>query len=112
LCTDIVKDRSVILLNPSFGGELDDIEKSIPSDADLVTDDILIDIKCTKNQHPVSEITQLLGYSALILLNKNYRIKINKISIINILLGHITTYNIDFVNKENCIKYIQLLTNS
>ena len=109
LCNDLIKDKSNILLNPALGGDLDDVKTSIPSDADLVIDDILFDIKCTKKQHPILEITQLLGYSSLLMLNKRYRTKINKISIINILSGNITTYNIDFINKENCINYIKVL---
>jgi hypothetical protein len=111
LCNCLIKDKSSILLNPALGGDLDDIDSSIPSDADLVIDDILFDIKCTKNQHPILEITQLLGYSSLLMLNKRYRTKLNKISIINILSGNITTYNIDFINREDCVKYIQVLTN-
>ena len=111
MCKELIKDKSDIFLNPAFGGELDEVEGSIPSDADLVIDDILIDIKCTKTSNPISEITQLLGYSSLIMLNKKYRKNINKISIINMLSGIITTYNIDFVDKDDCVKYINLLTN-
>lgn len=110
MCKELIRDKSDILLNPAFGGELDDIEASLPCDADLVVDDILIDIKCTKTSNEIKEITQLLGYSSLIMLNKNYRKKINKISIINILSGTISVYSIDFVNKENCVKYIKILT--
>jgi hypothetical protein len=111
ICKELIKDKSDIFLNPALGGELDDVESSIPSDADLVVDDTLIDIKCTNTSNPISEITQLLGYSSLIMLNKKYRKNINKISIINMLSGIITTYNIDFVDKDDCVKYINLLTN-
>lgn len=111
LCNQIIKNKSDILLNPVCGGKLDDIDCSIPSDADLVIDDILIDIKCTKTSKTINEITQLLGYSSLLMLNKRHRRKINKISIMNVLSGFITTYNIDFVTKENCINYIKILTN-
>lgn len=111
LCIELIKNKSSILLNPVLGGGLDGVNSSIPSDADLVIDDILFDIKCTKNNHPILEITQLLGYSSLMMLNKKYRTKINKISIINILSGIITTYNIDFINQEQCISYIKILTN-
>jgi hypothetical protein len=111
LCKDIIKDKSDIFLNPAFGGDLDDVEGSIPADADLVVDDLLIDIKCTKKSNPIGEITQLLGYSSLMMLDKKYRRNINKISIINMLSGIITTYNIDFVDKDNCVNYIKVLTN-
>lgn len=111
LCDKLIKDKHNIILNPALGGELDDIDSSIPSDADLVIDDILFDIKCTKTQNPILEITQLLGYSSLMMLNKEYRTKINKIAIINILSGKITTYDIDFITKDNCIKYIKVLDN-
>ena len=110
LCYNLIKDKSSIILNPAFGGELDEIDVSIPSDADLVIDDILYDIKCTKNSNTLSEITQLLGYSSLMMLNKRYRTKINKISIINMLSGTITMYTIDTITKENCINYIKVLT--
>jgi hypothetical protein len=110
MCKDIIKDKSDIFLNPAFGGELDDVEGSIPSDADLVIDDMLIDVKCTKTANPISEIMQLLGYSSLMMLNKKYRKNINKISIINILSGNMISYNIDFVDKDNCVKYIKVLT--
>lgn len=109
LCNELITDKHSIILNPGLGGELDDIDSSIPSDADLVIDDTLFDIKCTKSQNSILEITQLLGYSSLMMLNKRYRTKINNISIINILSGIITTYNIDFVNKEHCINYIKVL---
>ena len=77
LCKELIKDKSVIHLNPAFGGKLDGVSSTIPSDADLVADDMLIDIKCTKKEHPYSEITQLMGYSSLMMLNDTYRTKIN-----------------------------------
>jgi hypothetical protein len=111
LCKDIILDKTEILLNPALGGKLDDFDERIPSDADLVVDDILYDIKCTKSQYlDVKEITQLLGYSSLIMLNEKFRRKINTIGIINILQGKKTTYNIDFINRSNFLNYIKLLT--
>jgi hypothetical protein len=124
VCYELIKDKSSILLNPSCGG------MTIPADADLVIDDILYDIKCTKNSRPIYEILQLLGYSSLLMhefdysllmhdeilldekdLDEEDQIKINTIAIINILSGNITIYNIDFINKESCINYIKILTN-
>ena len=110
MCKEIIKDKSDILLNPDCGSKLYGDVSSIPSDADLVVDDTLIDIKCTNKSHPISEIMQLLGYSSLMILNK-HRKNINKIAIINILHGNITTYDIDFLNKDNCINYIKVLKN-
>ena len=115
LCQNIIKGDADILLNPSFGTELNGIIGVIQADADLVIDDILYDIKCTsyskKTNHAVSEILQLLGYSCLMQLNKLYLKKINTVSIINILQGTITTYDISFITVDNCIKYIKILTN-
>ena len=112
LCKELIKDKSDILLNPALGGPLEDIAGTIPSDADMVIDDMLIDIKCTKSAtNGISEITQLLGYSSLILINKFYNKKINKIAILNILQGSLDYYDIGFIEKNNCIQYIKILTN-
>ena len=112
LCKELIKDKSDILLNPALGGPLEDIAGTIPSDADMVIDDMLIDIKCTKSAtNGISEITQLLGYSSLILINKFYNKKINKIAILNILQGSLDHYDIGFIEKNNCIQYIKILTN-
>jgi len=98
-----------ILLNPAMGGELDDIQGRIISDADMVINDILFDLKCAKSR-PILEIFQLLGYVSLLFLNKNYRRKINKIAILNLLQGTNDVYDISFLTKENFISFIKLLT--
>ena len=112
LCKVLILDKKDVLLNPILGGPLDDLDVMIPSDADIVINDTLIDIKCTIGKNDISEINQLLGYSSLLMLNKRYRIKINTIMIINILQGNIISYNIDFINKDNCLQYIKILTNN
>ena len=71
LCYNLIKDKDNILLNPALGGKLDGIDKTIPADADLVIDDILYDIKCTKGRTPIRDITQLLGYSSLFMLDED-----------------------------------------
>ena len=65
----MIKNKETIKLNPVFGGKLKSPvdNYNIPSDADLIINDCLIDIKCTKNKSnsKCCEILQLLGYSAL-----------------------------------------------
>jgi hypothetical protein len=114
MCKHLVNDKKNIILNPALGGKLNNIEKSIPSDADLVVDDTLYDIKCTKNTHMTKyyEIFQLLGYTGLLLLNNKYNIKINNMIILNLLKGTLTTYDISYLEKNNFVNYIKLLTNT
>jgi hypothetical protein len=110
LCKKIIKDKTNILLNPTLGDKIKELNNIvIPSDADLIIDDILIDIKCTKKSNKFNEILQLLGYSGLVLLNDNYNIKINNIGILNILNGTYHLYNINYLQKDNFIKYVKLL---
>ena len=109
MCTSIIKDKTKIILNPILGGNLDEINISIPSDADLVVDDILIDFKCTKQEHSIYEILQLLGYSCLLMLHKKYNTKINIISVFNLYNGTVTSYDTKFISKENCVTYLSLL---
>ena len=110
LCKVLVGTTKDILLNPTFGGVLDIVNTGIPSDADLVIDDTLIDIKCTKSKNEISEFLQLFGYSSMSLLNPRYYRKINKIQILNILHGTLITYSIEYLTTENCVAYIRMLT--
>jgi len=109
MCTNLIQYHTTIHLNPALGGPLDGINVRIPSDADLVIDDRLFDIKCTAS-HPIREISQLLGYSSLLRLNSRYRTKINSVSIINLLSGQLTTYDIEFMTTDNCMTYIKMLS--
>jgi hypothetical protein len=110
VCKLLAGSSSDILLNPAFGGTLDIVKTGIPSDADLVIQDTLIDIKCTKQKNEISEFLQLFGYSAMSLLNPRYHRKINKIQILNILHGTLLTYQIDTLTTDNCVAYIRMLT--
>jgi hypothetical protein len=114
MCKSLIQDKTNILLNPALGGPLNELENSsIPSDADLVIDDTLYDIKCTRTMNigkEYYELLQLLGYSGLLLLNKKYEQKINNMIILNILEGTSTKYNISYLEKDNFVKYIQQLT--
>jgi hypothetical protein len=115
LCKKLINNKTNILLNPSLGGPLDELENiSIPSDADLVLDDILIDIKCTTvdTTEVYYEIFQLLGYAGLLWLNKKYQQKINSVIILNLLEGISKKYDISYLDKGNFIKYIKLLNSS
>jgi len=110
ICKLLVSNSTNILLNPVLGNMLDIVNTNIPSDADLIIDDTLIDIKCTTQDKKIYEFLQLFGYSAMCLLNPNYKIKINKIKILNIVNGTLVTYPIDFLTLQNCVSYIRLLT--
>ena len=114
MCKSLLDNKTNILLNPVLGGPLNNLENtSIPSDADLVIDDTLYDIKCTRTSNigkEYYEILQLLGYSSLLLLNKKFDHKINNIVILNILEGTSSKYDINYLEKDSFIKYIQRLT--
>ena len=82
----------------------------IPADCDLIIDDMLIDIKCTKGINTISEILQLLGYSSLNLdFIPIYGIPIKQISIINILEGVEYIYDISNISKASLLDYLILL---
>lgn len=108
LCISFVQGKNKVLLNPGLGGNF---ENSIPSDCDIVLDDCLIDIKCTKTGKEIYEILQLLGYSALLYYSPRYSININKISILNILQGKYIEYDISNYTDENLKNYLELLNN-
>jgi hypothetical protein len=113
MCKAIIKDKADIILNPSLGGPLTELTGvSIPSDADLVVDDTIIDIKCTKTKKTLDyyEILQLLGYTGLLLLNKKYQRRINNMMILNILEGTCKIYNVAYLEKHNYVKYIKMLS--
>jgi hypothetical protein len=111
MCKTLIHDKTNILLNPALGEPLTNLKNaSIPADADLVIDDSIYDIKCTKKGNEYYEVLQLLGYSGLLLLNEKFEHKINNMIILNILEGTLINYNISYLEKDNFIKYIQLLT--
>ena len=115
LCKNIIENKELIKLNPVFGGKLKPpVDKyNIPSDADLIINDCLIDIKCTKNKSnsKCCEILQLLGYSALSSFNADNHKKINKIMILNILEGSIYKIDISNITNKNYENYIKFLCN-
>lgn len=115
LCKNIIKNKETIKLNPAFGGKLKSPVDNykIPSDADLIINDCLIDIKCTKNKSnsKCCEILQLLGYSALSSFHTDNNKKINKIMILNILEGSIYKIDISNITDENYENYIKFLCN-
>lgn len=115
LCKNIIKNKETIKLNPAFGGKLKSPvdNYNIPSDADLIINDCLIDIKCTKNKSnsKCCEILQLLGYSALSSFHTDNNKKINKIMILNILEGSIYKIDISNITDKNYENYIKFLCN-
>jgi hypothetical protein len=112
LCKNMIKNKETIKLNPVFGGKLKSPvdNYNIPSDADLIINDCLIDIKCTKNKSnsKCCEILQLLGYSALSSFHTNNN---NKIMILNILEGSIYKIDISNITDKNYENYIKFLCN-
>ena len=113
LSNELIENKKNILLNPGLGGILCIDRPSIPADCDIVTDNILRDFKCTnsksRNSEEVYEILQLLGYTCLLKLNTEFNIDITKISIVNLYKGELIEYNIDYITKENLIKYYHIL---
>jgi hypothetical protein len=112
MCRKLIDNKINILLNPALGGRLSELENtSIPSDADLVLDHVLIDIKCTEtnNASAYYEIFQLLGYAGLLLLHDKYKQKINSIVVLNLLEGTCKNHDISYLEKDCFIKYIKLL---
>ena len=74
----------------------------------MVIDNTLFDIKCTKN-NTAYEIKQLLGYAGLISCNPKFKTHITSMSIINLLQGELTTYDITCLTNEHLLNYLKLL---
>lgn len=110
LCKELLYNKENILLNPALGGLF---KNSIPADCDIVLDDLLLDIKCTKNNNDIYELLQLLGYSSLLYYNPKYNININKIGLLNLLQGKYITYDISSCYSDTNLKnYLDLLNNN
>lgn len=110
LCSNIIKNNTDILLNPVLGFNIPQINTSIPSDCDLVVNNTLYDIKCTKGDNSIYEILQLLGYSSLLNNIPNYNKHIDNIQIINLLQGVTINYDISYITNEEMINYLKVLT--
>ena len=121
LCSELSNESNDILLNSTLGYKIPLLDnKNIPSDCDLIINDILYDIKCTGKDNSIYEILQLLGYASLancgaIRWDPNYmknifNKKINNISIINLLQGYIINYDISYITIEQMINYLKILT--
>lgn len=108
LCDELIQNKTTIELNPVLGCVIHD--KPFPADADLILDDTLIDIKCTKSNNELYEILQLLGYAALFQY-KNEEKTVHTLKIVNILQGIEISYDIQEYNKENFSHYLNILTN-
>ena len=106
LCNELLSNCQKILLNPCLYSQ----DTPVPSDCDVIIDDTLIDLKCSKNNE-ISEILQLLGYTTLLRYNKSYNFKIKNICIINLVNCEIKKYNIQDISDDNLLRYLNLLTN-
>ena len=104
-CEDLIKDKQKIYLNPTLGCK----ENMIPSDCDIIIDDLLIDIKCTAGENSCIEILQLLGYLILACTNPSININIDKISIINLYKGYEYIYDVSNLSKVLLMEYLKIL---
>ena len=104
-CEDLIKDKQKIYLNPALGCK----ENMIPSDCDIIIDDLLIDIKCTAGENSCIEILQLLGYLILACTNPSININIDKISVINLYKGYEYIYDVSNLSKELLLEYLKIL---
>jgi hypothetical protein len=107
LCKTLLLNSSNVLLNPGLG----EPKYGIPADCDLVMDDILMDIKCTKKDNTEYEMLQLLGYSSLLLYNDKYKLRMKNICILNLLEGVCKIYNIENILDDNLLDYLDILSN-
>jgi len=104
-CKQLISNKTNIYLNPPTGCT----QNNIPSDCDIILDNQLIDIKCTKGDNTISEILQLFGYSSLIHTNPYINVDIKSISIINIFKGYEYIYDISNISSNSLLDYLKLL---
>jgi hypothetical protein len=105
-------EKNHILINPGLGFKIPQFDnKSIGADCDLIINDVLYDIKCTVGDKTIYEILQLLGYASLYNCNPRHTssIKIQNISIMNVLQGEITNYDISDITEEQMFSYLKML---
>lgn len=103
-CESLISNKKTILLN-----KINIINNYMPFDNDIITDNIIYEIKCTKEKNSIYSILQLLGYSALINYNNTDDIKLNTMSVINLLHGDLYIYDISTFDKNDFIKYLGFL---
>ena len=125
LAKEMAENDKDLLLNPSVGYTLSNVGltprdcgvrrgerqqyPTIPGDCDLVVGDMLIDIKCTKPNNGISDMLQLLGYTALLRFNEKYYLRVNKISILNFLQGTYNICNIENVTDDKLMLFLRFL---
>ena len=111
LCNDIIpSDRTDILLNPLLEYNIPELNKSIPADCDIIINNVIYSIKCTKDIKSIHDFLQLLGYSALVDCSPTLNKRIEHITILNLLEGCIVSYDITSFNKEHMLNYLRILT--
>jgi DNA polymerase III epsilon subunit-like protein len=79
---------------------------------DLISNDTIIDFKCSESDFKLEWLLQLLLYYTL--LNENVKQNINKVQIINIMNGREYMFNIlkDCQNKELFLKFLETKINN
>lgn len=103
------KPNSHIILNPGFGTNI------VSADADLVVDEMLIDVKVTKHLRLTREhFNQIIGYYLLYLIggfSNQGKVKISKLGIYFARHDFLWTINIDEIGeKEDFRRATRLLT--
>jgi hypothetical protein len=96
------KCKKTCLLNPTFGNASLLVGGA---DADLILDDILIDIKVTKQEGMKRDsFNQLMGYYILhriAIPDKKYSKEISRLGIYSARFGELISFNVDDVIDEN-----------
>lgn len=103
------KIDSCILINHKLRGNYN---FSIASECDLLINNTLYDIKCTRGElvnNRIYELLQLLGYSALFRINPKYRKIISEVVVINLLQGETRTYSVSDLTEANYKEYLAIL---
>jgi hypothetical protein len=130
ICLTLLHEKSNILVNENISFNYE--SEYVGAECDLILDNTIIEIKCSKtfqkyiinpnSQLPNNNVldfhkkiinnkilSQLLGYSAMLLLNPKYNIKVNTICIVNILEGNITIYNIHKLQESQFKTFLNKL---
>ncbi len=111
LCGYLLEGSSFQLFNPALGSCVPPGFNILPADCDLIIDNHLFDIKCSLSKKDTKDFLQLLGYAALLSFKTEPEVIIHEMSILNILNGTISTYNVSSFKKESYYKFLQILNN-
>ena len=109
LCQDLCNNSKSIETNPTIGTTIG--TTIVGADCDIIIDDILIELKCTKDINEKYCVLQTFAYAALLENAPKKKKTIKHICVINLFQATIETFNMNQYNKTNMNKYYKLLTN-